>query len=67
MENPATWKTAEVVILNAYAEWDRMQRAGAVGFSVAANIASALRREGLLKDADEPELGWEKLRELIKN
>ena len=58
MENPATWKTAEAVIVEAHAEWHEMTEAGAYGPSVGRHIASKLREAGLINDAGEPELGW---------
>jgi hypothetical protein len=64
VENPATWKRAEVTLMNAYEEWHQTTSAGAVGPSIGKFLADALRRENLLRDEDEPELGWVKLREL---
>lgn len=64
MENPATWKEPEVIILNAWEDWNEAQRAGMVGPSIARVIADRLRKAGWLHDEDSPELGWVKLREL---
>lgn len=63
MENPATWKPAEVVIMQAYEEWSRMTTAGAIGPSLPHFIADALRKAGHLNDAADPEVGWEGIRE----
>lgn len=62
MENPATWKRAEKIILDALTEHDKMTAAGAVGFSSPRFVADRLRAAGLLNDADEPEIGWEGVR-----
>jgi len=62
MENPASWKSAELLILDALEDHDRYSRMGAVGYSTPALIASRLRQAGLLRDQDEPEIGWDKLR-----
>lgn len=62
MENPATWKRAEKVIMDAEAQWYRWHKAGAVGLSRPAFIAHCLREAGLLHDENEPALGWEGLR-----
>lgn len=59
MENPSTWKRAELVIMNAIAEWRRSSGFG----SMQAHIAHKLRETGLLKDQHEPEIGWERLRQ----
>lgn len=59
MENPSTWKRAELVILDALAEWDVSSKFG----SQNGYIARKLRDAGLLKDQDEPEIGWAGLRE----
>lgn len=61
MENPATWKRAEKVISDAYAEWQAMSSAGAVGYSLPAFIARHLRLHGIVADQDEPAIGWEGL------
>jgi len=63
MENPATWKSAEVVICDALEDHGRMTAAGAVGPSVPKFVADKLRSAGLLSDADEPAVGWQHLRE----
>lgn len=58
MENPATWKRAEVIICDAYQEWSRTAEGPVCGLSLPRYIADQLRKEGLLNDADEPERGW---------
>jgi hypothetical protein len=63
MENPACWKPAELVVLDALEDHFDMLRAGACGLSQNAMICDRLRQAGYLKDADEPEIGWDKLRE----
>lgn len=60
MESPATWKHAEQTICEAYQEWAHMMSMGAVGPSLPKLIADRLRQEGLIQDADEPELGWQR-------
>ena len=59
MENPSTWKRAELVIMDAILEWEASSKFG----SKQALIASRLRAHGLLNDQDEPEIGWDGLRE----
>jgi hypothetical protein len=63
MENPASWKTAELIIDEALDEHDQMTARGAIGSSSVHLIADRLRRAGLLNDQDEPEVGWKRLRD----
>lgn len=63
MENPASWKNAELVIMDALHAHESAMAAGMVGGSREHTIAEALRRAGLLKDSGEEEIGWEKLRQ----
>lgn len=67
MENPATWKRAELIIGDARAEWVDMDDCGAVGPSIDKYIANKLREAGLLNDQDEPEIGWDGLRAHLKS
>ena len=62
MENPACWKTAELVIGDALEDWESIQGV-VVGGSRQIAVANALRAAGLLQDSEEPEIGWDKLRE----
>lgn len=62
MENPASWKTAELIIRDALEDHTLATSRGAVGYSSAAAVAHALRQAGLLRDQDEPHIGWDKLR-----
>jgi hypothetical protein len=62
MENPASWKTAELIIRDTLEDHALATSRGAVGYSSAAAVANALRRAGLLSDQDEPHIGWDKLR-----
>ena len=62
MENPSCWKTAELVIGDAYEDWSTASSRGMIGGSLAITIANALRNSGHLNDSDEPEIGWDKLR-----
>ena len=57
MENPATWKRAENVILAAYNEWLSMNEDGVTGTSMPAWVAAHLRDAGVLKDDDEAPVG----------
>ena len=60
MENPATWKRAENVILEAYNEWNATNDAGrALPYraSLPSYIATCLREQGILRDEDEPAVG----------
>jgi hypothetical protein len=59
MENPATWKRAEVIICDTLAQCTQDAAAGVIGLSRPRMIADALREAGLLDDADEPEQGPE--------
>ena len=59
MENPSTWKRAELVIMDAILEWEASSKFG----SKQALIARKLREAGMLKDQGEPEIGWDGLRE----
>jgi hypothetical protein len=61
-ENPATWKTAELVISQALADCEEARREGMCGGTTPHVIADRLRAAGLLTDGDEPEIGWEGLR-----
>lgn len=61
-ENPASWKRAELVILDALEDHAKMTAAGACGLSTPATIAWRLRDAGLINDQDESEIGWDKLR-----
>lgn len=63
MENPAYWKTAELVILDALEEFEYMTNRGIVGTSNVHLIADKLRESGHIKDQDEGIIGWDKLRE----
>lgn len=62
MENPASWKEAELIVLDALEEHDEMMAAGAIGLSTPALICQRLRAAGRLADSDEPEIGWDRLR-----
>jgi hypothetical protein len=66
LENPSTWKPADLVITNALGKWQKMHDTGAIGFSVGRFIADALRHEGLLDDKSTPTLGWDALRAGLK-
>jgi hypothetical protein len=60
-ENPASWKTAELLISEALDDFAAAApRPGASRVKV---IADRLRQAGVIQDADEPEIGWDKLRE----
>lgn len=50
MENPQSWGPVEHTIHDAWVEWTKAHEKGLVGLSVFAQIAGALRREGLLVD-----------------
>lgn len=63
MENPSEWKTAELVVDNAYRMWAEQNSLGAIGFSLPHMVCELLRTSGHLKDADEEAVGWDKLRE----
>lgn len=62
MENPASWKSAELVISDALDDFGDAARHGMVGASNIHTIADRLRASGHISDADEPEIGWDKLR-----
>lgn len=63
MENPSTWKTAELVIMDALDEFnEKVRKGGVIGPSEPSHIAWRLREAGLLNDHDESMIGWEGLR-----
>jgi hypothetical protein len=62
MENPSYWKSAELVILNAYEKWEEAHQAGAIGASLPMTIANALRKSGHINDSFEERIGWDGLR-----
>ena len=63
MENPACWKPAELVISDALDDFDKfVRKGGAIGASEPHAIAEYLRRAGWLRDQEESEIGWDKLR-----
>jgi hypothetical protein len=61
MENPASWKPAELVIEDALSDYHYDHDRGAVGASLVHYVADHLRRAGHLNDTDVPEIGWETL------
>lgn len=58
MENPATWKRAELIIRDAYNHWVYADSHGVIGLSLAGTIAQALRDNGLLNDQNERLWNW---------
>jgi hypothetical protein len=63
MENPATWRPAELVVMDAYEDWAAMNSMGAIGPSLPLLICERLRDAGHLTDADEPGIGWRVLKD----
>jgi len=63
MENPASWKSAELVIGDAYEQWHISHERCVIGLSLPAYIAQALRASGHIDDSKESPIGWEGLRE----
>ena len=57
MEDPASWKRAENVILEAYNDWIKVTDAGVTGVSMPAYVATALRLADVVHDADEVPVG----------
>ena len=53
MENPATWGEAEKIIDRTLTAGNRAALRGEVGWSLAKQIAEALREACLLRDEDE--------------
>lgn len=53
MESPLTWTRAEWVVNEALREAEEAREQGVVGLSAARRITDALRREGLLKEAEK--------------
>lgn len=62
MENPASWKPAELVVLDAYNDWMTANSLGAIGASLPSAVCEALRRDGYLVDDHQEEIGWDGLR-----
>jgi hypothetical protein len=62
-ESPACWKEAELVIQAALSDYAYDRDRGVIGSSLVFYVANALRQAGHLNDADEPYIGWERLRE----
>jgi hypothetical protein len=57
MENPATWKQAELVVSEALDEGAQLAGDG-MGLSIPRYICDRLRSQGYILDDEESEIGW---------